>query len=326
MVRHAQSELGKMIASPGTPGSGIFPEDSVSQVSSNGRPELRRSRLDLTSIAAASTTSTSIATALLAPDLARTSKASSSSGLEGGQTHFTCLDCRLILPMTMMSISKKGHCNKDVASFKSLSDRWQKQRCLRNWWTGMDKDGQCEWYHKQQEVAKGTKRKFDDVIFQESSKKVAQDVEKELDTCIPWWMFKNEQLSIGNSVDDAATNWQQAIDEAGSEAIWRRGQWLLPRFSGVTLAKEKIQTNEREVIKQNFVGDSDELKDLVSKSDKSLDAFFNSGQRPALCSQDTKDMPQVERVLKDETVYRPPVDIVIQSCEKEVPIGNLEQW
>ena len=133
-------------------------------------------------------------------------------------------------------------------------------------------------------------------------------MESEKDTCIPWL--------IGNSVDDAVANWQQAIDAVGSEAIWRRGQWLLPRFAGVTIERQKIQTNEREVIKQHFVGDNDELKDLVSKSDKTFDVFFNSGQRPALCSQDSNDMPQVERTLKDETVYRPPADIVIQSCEK----------
>ena len=68
-------------------------------------------------------------------------------------------------------------------------------------------------------------------------------LEDEQDITVPWWKFRDEVLMQGRPRLGAQTERQIAIDAPGSEAILRRGHWLLLRFAGIIMTKRpKFQT------------------------------------------------------------------------------------
>ena len=80
-----------------------------------------------------------------------------------------------------MSTSRNGWCQKDTASYKSLSDRWQTCRRLKQWWSGLSAELQAEWFLKQQNLPAGTKRRFDEVEYEETTRDQQGDIEDERD-------------------------------------------------------------------------------------------------------------------------------------------------
>ena len=80
----------------------------------------------------------------------RNAASSSLAGHSMTSTHFNCLDCKQLLPMGMMSMSKKDRCAKDVASYKSLCDKWTRVRQLRTWWAALDAENKVERFRKHQ--------------------------------------------------------------------------------------------------------------------------------------------------------------------------------
>ena len=55
-----------------------------------------------------------------------------------------------------------GICYKCNASYKSVAERWKKDRKLKAWWQAMSGPEKVAWYKKQRDVRNvGQKRKFD---------------------------------------------------------------------------------------------------------------------------------------------------------------------
>ena len=68
---------------------------------------------------------------------------------------FNCRKCKVDKPIGEMDKNKPGQCARDTLSYKSISDRWAKNRQLRVWFQNMSPQEQIDWYRKQQGVAAG---------------------------------------------------------------------------------------------------------------------------------------------------------------------------
>lgn len=195
------------------------------------------------------------------------SAAPASSKLIGG-SHFTCAKCKYLLPQSMMSLSKPGECTRDVNSYKALADRWKNVRSLRKWWAGLTFDQQVEWYRKQHAGVPGTKRRFDDCTYQESSINEGGIEEEEQDHFQPWWLFRDHGLGAGRSLQQLEQEFREAVEKPGSDAIYRRGEWLVPRFAGVTRAKVARTLNRQDIMRKKSLEGTEQLTDLQASGQK----------------------------------------------------------
>lgn len=93
---------------------------------------------------------------------------------------FTCKRCGLVVPFSEMDASKPGNCKKDILSYKSLCDRWSRNRSLKVWWDALPDHETHLWYRKQHALATSVKRKFE-ITYADESRKNAHDVADAID-------------------------------------------------------------------------------------------------------------------------------------------------
>jgi hypothetical protein len=71
--------------------------------------------------------------------------------------HFKCTKCKKTYPSSQMAMTRSGVCQADAKSYKSLAERWGKQRKLKMWWSSLTPEQQTDWYLRQQALPQGAK-------------------------------------------------------------------------------------------------------------------------------------------------------------------------
>ena len=89
----------------------------------------------------------------------------------------------------------------------------------------MDESSRIDWCRKQQTLALGSKRKFDEVEYSEDGKKSVGQENCEQDHFTPWWLFLQDGLRVGKTATDVEASWQNEVDKPVSQAINVRGEW-----------------------------------------------------------------------------------------------------
>ena len=181
-------------------------------------------------------------------------------------------------------------------------------------------DGQADWYRKQHVLNRGEKRSFDQVNLEEGTEVQTGTEEKEMDHYQPWWMFRDQGLAAHRGLEAIEKEWTDRVDVPGSSAIYRRGEWLLPRFAGImheTVQKDlNIQSTKR--IKR--VDDGEQLKTLQQVGLKLINGYLNEAQKVVpRSSEDTLGVPAVQRSIA-EAAESPQVavDIMDVALNREV--------
>ena len=237
-------------------------------------------------------------------------------------THFNCLDCKQLLPTSMMSFTKKDRCTKDVASYKSLCDKWGRVRQLRAWWAALAAEQKVEWFRKHQRAEPGTKRRFDDCEYKEKSETAVADIDDEVDMAIPWWRYRDEQVPLGKSLVEVQLEWQRLVDAPGSGAFMRRGEWVLPRFYGVELRKRKSESNSMETSRAKRFKSAEEHAELRAGGQALLDRYTSTIKARSGPS-DSVEMPEVERSVEDCASLHVAQDMIGPAADKEVFLFGL---
>ena len=96
-----------------------------------------------------------------------------------------------------MSKSRKDECIRDGASYKSIADRWAKQRTLKTWFDNQSPEERIAWYRKQQDTAKGDKRKFENVDYEDKTSRTAYERQQTEEMMIPCSEFELPLLIKG---------------------------------------------------------------------------------------------------------------------------------
>lgn len=298
---------------PKTPGndSDVRPEDSVSETGHRGfaAPGTPHNYAQSSIIARS-------ADAMTGPTLSAPSSLGSRKG-HSSSTHFSCKKCKYLLPLCAQSLTKRDECAKDVASYKSLSDRWRVVRQLRVWWHSLSPEQQTEWFRKQQSASPGSKRKFDECVYEEAGTASTGDEEREQDHFQPWWLFRDQAKAAGTTLQVIEQNWKDAIDNPESDAIFRRGQWLVPRFAGVFRDKKASNTNSQTTKRLKQPESVENLQDLHANGQKMLKEFFKKhvGARTLV---DDSDAPHIDRQGEDVEFVSPP-SVIGTAVQREVP-------
>ena len=119
------------------------------------------------------------------------------SSILSGAASFLCRRCNWRKPLVEMSKTRKDECIRDGASYKSIADRWSKQRQLKTWFDNQSPEERITWYRKQQETAKGDKRKFDNVDYEDKTSAIAYERAQREEMMIPFSEFELPLLIKG---------------------------------------------------------------------------------------------------------------------------------
>ena len=87
----------------------------------------------------------------------------------------------------------------------------------------MQQHDQQEWYRAQQQLPLGSKRRFDDVVYEEKSTKASGTEDRERDLFQPYSEFKDERLAKNIPLPTIEQEWKDAVEGPNTHAIWARG-------------------------------------------------------------------------------------------------------
>lgn len=152
----------------------------------------------------------------------------------GGMTYtFKRAKCTKVLPMTEMSPHRRNVCIKDTRSYKSLNERWTKNRASKTWWGALTPEAHIAWYCKHHEVQAAEKRKYQEISHAESSISQERMGEDEVDRFIPWDVFEERGLETGRTSSQLEQDFIDIVQSGAHACLYRRNQRLVPRFMGV---------------------------------------------------------------------------------------------
>eukprot|EP00928_Gymnodinium_smaydae_P098559 TRINITY_DN9190_c0_g1_i1.p1 TRINITY_DN9190_c0_g1~~TRINITY_DN9190_c0_g1_i1.p1 ORF type:complete len:706 (+),score=107.13 TRINITY_DN9190_c0_g1_i1:195-2120(+) len=211
---------------------------------------------------------------------------------------FFCGKCKLEKPCTELS-SRPNTCTLDNASYKAIAQKWKSQRSLKVWWDKMSDEDKVAWFRKKQEAPPGTKRTFDEVTYAEQSVDAMRDTEREAEHFETYDVFFERQLLRGNTPQWIEAKWKEEIEAPDSEAIFRRNQWLLPRFTGVYRYQDVEHTEQMCVDRSARVTSSEQLRALQTNG-RQLMQQYRATQQPT-------QMRRIEAPFVDANVAEQPV-------------------
>ena len=228
--------------------------------------------------------------------------AASGSGQQTCGSQFVCRKCTMKFPLSDASSSKPETCNVCVASYKSLTVRWTSNRKLRTWWQDMDSSGQIAWFKKQHERPSGSKRKWDEFEYEDKTTESAHQNENEMDHWITFETYETDKLLRKWQPAEIDRGWKEEVDKAGADALYRRGEWLIPRFEGVMRMNGWQRQDSSSTRRSAKIENGEQLEGLVSAGRRLRQHFREQCRGPRSCTEsspkphvdaDPNDLPQV---------------------------------
>ena len=217
----------------------------------------------------------------------------------GGVGTFACKKCQQVLPREEESTLRKGICKRDISAYKSLSDRWSRNRQLKDWYDSQSHEQMVLWYLKQQKCPSGQKRKFD-CEYSDASVKRGYALEQEEDHWITFDQFFARQPP-GTTLQEALATFAAFVNANESECLWRRNQWLIPTFVGVRRLRGCGIEQHSTCARIARAPSADDLRQLQGGGDRLLQNFaqqvptairpFSSGVVPDTITATPADMP-----------------------------------
>eukprot|EP00928_Gymnodinium_smaydae_P033106 TRINITY_DN23809_c0_g1_i2.p1 TRINITY_DN23809_c0_g1~~TRINITY_DN23809_c0_g1_i2.p1 ORF type:complete len:745 (-),score=137.97 TRINITY_DN23809_c0_g1_i2:185-2365(-) len=227
--------------------------------------------------------------------------------------HFHCTKCHWNKPLAEMGC-RPNVCQLDCNSYKSLTSRWGKQRRLKTWWESISVEAQTEWYRKKQEDPPGTKRCFEACTYEEKSGDSVVDKERETEHFETYDLFFDRWKLRGQPDVWIEQKWKEEVEAPDSEAIWRRNQWLLPRFTGVYRYTDQNHTEQLEISRRANVASSEQLRALHSGGQELL-RQYREGLQPSKIRK--TDSPFVDANVCDQPSRPTPVPAIANQVHRE---------
>ena len=147
----------------------------------------------------------------------------------------------------------------------------------------------------------------------------ASRIEDEQGHAQPWWQFRDDKMKPPSTLTlpDVEKEWLDAINDPSREAIFRRGEWCLPRFCGVVIKRRRRVGVETSVDRSKQIESTQDLSDTLLSAMKVLDQFQAGVVMPSN-PVDAAKIPQSDRAQSESTVYQQPLNIVATLAGKDV--------
>ena len=187
---------------------------------------------------------------------------------------FMCRKCKLQLPLADMDVDKKDCCKKDTRSYKSLQERWSKDRKLYVWWRDAQEPEQTAWYRKQRNRPAGEKRDVE-IMQSDVSKKRKYDMLDMVEKFEPVDIFVEKKLRLNNGWTEptARAEFERIVDKNESECVWQNGQWHVPKYAGLVRRRGGGIEQEAATTRQRICSSAEDLRQATACSQAMLDQF-----------------------------------------------------
>jgi hypothetical protein len=185
-------------------------------------------------------------------------------------------------------------------------------------------------YQKAQKVTVGERRNFDTCVFEEKGVDKIFDKTGEVDMCIPFWKYKQNMLTLDPKAEHAQIrrDFDAIVSDPDQDAIFRRGQWLVPSFEGVmrmtgTAREETVSTKRQQTIKN-----ADDLQEFKGSGMAAIATSLQQVQSRGKLGLRLPDEPEPDVTPVDAPRHATLDNVVIDRCRKEawwltVPLENL---
>lgn len=229
------------------------------------------------------------------------------SGISGGGlVRFTCAKCRLEWSMSVAV--QKGNqiwCEKDNRTYNALVTRWARNPKLKKWWTSLSPVEQQKWFVTWQQH--DPKRRFELLQYIESTIVAQELIEDDVDRFVPFSVWRRDRLLESPDMNDEllSNEWRGLIDSMRHECLFRRGQWLMPRYEGLERRSRTKISQQQQLMRSADLSDPDSITALWQSGQSTLNRFRE--QMPAVqappshfpdpvVSAAPHDMPQAPEV------------------------------
>lgn len=130
------------------------------------------------------------------------------------------------------------------------------------------------WYRAQRSERERTQsrqvRDFTDLqVFQEETTTV-KDGLQEVDQYELFDDWAARQLTLGryDNLEECQQQWKQLMQDEDTPKIWRRGHWLVGRFTGVVASRTEENIYSNTVQQGKHITSADEMKAIIERCDE----------------------------------------------------------
>ena len=193
----------------------------------------------------------------------------------------TCKKCELQYSIAEVDPNRAGCCERCGPTYKALRDKCKASKAANTWWTAKVHQAQVAWYRKQLQVPSGTKRKWDEIMYEEEAAHTLGNDDRKRYRGVPYWKFVSRLTKAGHALTTIDARWKDAIEGRSGVAEFVNGEWLVVMFEG-TIHDDVDMTLQSQTIRRlASITDAEQLRDLRSSGARQLEAFAGSMRAPA---------------------------------------------
>ena len=235
------------------------------------------------------------------------------SSSAAGPGQFWCKCCDRQLAVAEISF-RRSTCKCCSNAYKSLAERWSKNRRLKCWFDAMTTEQRRDWFVTNLTHSQGTKRKFDNVAYEDVSANREYVAEEEIDEYVPWKWFHIHGRMEGKTTAELERDFKSLVEDPTVMCKFTRGQWLVPEFKGVLNRVGAEQAQESIVARRKSNVGMEELQQLQRQGEMMRDQYRAQITAPAA---KLVGLPYVEGELADQPIMAVPQDIFAKAAQRE---------
>ena len=133
---------------------------------------------------------------------------------------------------------------------------------------------------------------------------------------IPYERFYREEMPILKNETKVEKKWQELLEANKYQVVWRRNQWLVPRFEGLERRVRQRVSQEMECIRQANIQDAQQMDLLWTGGEAALQRFRDSIQ-PTLTILAGMAQPYIVSQPADQPAIPKPADVFFQAIRGE---------
>ena len=164
-----------------------------------------------------------------------------------------------------------------------------------------------------------SKQRFDAISYIETTVKAFEAIEDELDHFMTFAVWEEKKQAARWSDERILKEWTAIVESQRDECLWRRNQWLIPRFEGVHRIKRQRTSQEIMASRHASITDSSQIGKLWSAGEASLQQFGASIQA-TVANGTHVEGPSLHVRAGDQPVQLPTRDVIFGDVEREVVI------
>ena len=232
---------------------------------------------------------------------------------------FLCCKCGLMKPVAE-SVPKGSQiwCAKDINSYQALGGRWRTLPALKAWWTNLDQNEQRKLFIKWQGM--NNQQRFNSIQYMEFSESTLEDLEDEVEKFETFADYKLRYPLMHDNV--VQQNWLDTIEQNRNECVFRRNEWLVPRFAGIERRVRQRRAEGHRTERAATVDSETALQQFVQAGRERLSRAIDS-QAPSVISPVT-DAPVCNAGIVDMPLRPSVLSVMIESIDREVTELNCQ--